>query len=180
MFVCAIDGAGNELGRTEFNPNDKDGAEKAAQFVKQYAPNNKDAQQKWEKAFAEAKRTNRKVWDRIQPEVLQSLFFAFAARMDDQKEVLDQDYVMLKIDNFKDANGIEVAKRLTKGRNFGIPFSGIFDANENLLCDSEGPTGNFGFPSSFEGVKHLKKMLTQTRIKMTDEQIDQLMESFKE
>jgi hypothetical protein len=46
-----------------------------------------------------------------------------------------------------------------------------------LLIDSAGPLGNIGHPSSFEGKKHLRKMLLETRRNLTDVEIDQLVES---
>ncbi len=60
---------------------------------------------------------------------------------------------MLKIDDFADENGIAVAKRITGGGRFGIPFLAIFDRDEMLVIDSDSPLGNIGFPSGYEGSK---------------------------
>ena len=83
--------------------------------------------------------------------------------LDDQHELLDKDYVMLKIDDFRDQNGKLVAERLTRGEQHGIPFHAIFDPDGELLMDSAGPLGNIGHPSGFEGKKQLRKMLLETR-----------------
>ena len=39
VFACAIDAAGKELGRIEFDSKDPDGPKLAAQFVRKHAPN---------------------------------------------------------------------------------------------------------------------------------------------
>jgi hypothetical protein len=96
--------------------------------------------------------------------------------LDDQRELLERDYVMLKIDDVCDQNGIRVAQRLTRGENYGIPFHAIFDQSGEMLIDSVGPTGNIGCPSGgFEETKHFRKMLLQTRHDLTDDEIDQLV-----
>jgi hypothetical protein len=100
--------------------------------------------------------------------------------LDDHKEILEQDYMFLKIDNCRDLHGVEVADRLTGGEHFGVPFSVIFDSDEKKLIDGDSAVGNIGFPSGYEGKKHLRKMLTETRQKMTDKQIDELVESLED
>jgi hypothetical protein len=51
--------------------------------------------------------------------------------------------VPLKIDDCYDNNRAEIAKQITRGGNFGIPYHMIFDADEKALIDSAGPSGNF-------------------------------------
>ncbi|HUE13936.1 MAG TPA: hypothetical protein VMR25_07225, partial [Planctomycetaceae bacterium] len=58
-----------------------------------------------------------------------------------------------------------------------IPFHAIFDASGTMLVDSNGPLGNIGCPSGFEGKKQLRKMLLQTRQNLTDAEIEQLVDS---
>ena len=62
----------------------------------------------------------------------------------------------------------------------GVPFHAIFDANGTKLIDSAGPLGNIGAPSGYEGGKHLKKMFSTTRNKLTDEEIEKLIKSLPE
>jgi hypothetical protein len=68
-----------------------------------------------------------------------------------------------------------VVRRVSDREHFSVPFHAIFDANEELLVDSEGPTGNIGHPSSFEGSQHLNKMLTETRTHLTDAEIEEIV-----
>ena len=84
---------------------------------------------------------------------------------------------MVKIDDARDQNGSRVAQRLTRGKHFGIPFHAIFDQDEKMVIDSEGPLGNIGYPTSVEGKKQLRKMLLASRRNLTDAEIDQLVES---
>ncbi len=103
--------------------------------------------------------------------------FRLTRWLDDQQKLLEKDYVMLKIDDFHDLHGNEIAQRVTRGGEFGIPFHAIFDASGKMLVDSAGPLGNVGFPSGFDGKKQLRKMLQSSRQNLTDAEIDQLVQS---
>jgi hypothetical protein len=101
--------------------------------------------------------------------------------LDDNRKLLERDYVLLKIDNVRDDHGPEIALRIVSNhRDFSIPFSAIFDTNGKLLIDSEGPLGNIGHPSGNEGRRHLKKMLSDTRSNLSLEQIEQIVNTLNE
>ncbi len=87
---------------------------------------------------------------------------------------------MLKIDDFRDLNGIEIAKRLTLGKHHGVPFHAIFEADESMLVDSAGNLGNIGHPSGYEGKKRMRKMLETGSKTLTPSEIDQLVESLED
>jgi hypothetical protein len=177
VFVCALDSTGKELGRAVF---DADQADAAAEFIRKHAPAQADAQQKWDAAFAEARRSGRRVWARISQRYCGPCFL-FSRWIDDHRELLERDYVLLKIDDVRDRHGAEVAKRIISNReNYGVPFHTIFESDERLLIDSEAPDGNIGHPSSFEGRLHLKKMLNETRQKLTEAEIKQLVETLED
>lgn len=178
VFVCIYDVDGLELHRGLIDVSNEDAAEQTKSLVDTFALPAEDARKKWDEAFALAKKSNRKVCARITGRYCGPCFL-LARWLDDQRELLAKDYVMLKIDADLDEYGSEVAQRLLNDRSLGIPFFGIFDADENLLVDSDGPLGNLGFPSSFEGKRHLRRMLEQTRTRLNDEQIDQLISSIK-
>ncbi len=97
--------------------------------------------------------------------------------MDDQRELLEKEFVLLKIDDVRDLHGPEVMERLTQGRRVGIPFHGVFDAEQKLLIDSEGPLGNIGSISGYEGKKHLRRMLTTSQQHLTDDEIAEIVAS---
>ncbi len=179
IFAFVLDANGAEVGRLEIDVTEKEAEERVAAFVSKHSPLKLDAQKKWDEAFAEAKRTNRKVWARVSQRYCGPCFL-LARWLDDHREVLEKDYVMLKIDDFADENGIAVAKRITRGGRFGIPFYAIFDRDEMLVIDSDSPLGNIGFPSGYEGSKYLRKMLLATRSSLTDAEVQQLAASLAE
>jgi hypothetical protein len=170
---------GNEVGRIDLEISQDGAADRAAEFVNQYAPPQLDAEQKWKKAFDEAKKSDRKVWACIGGRYCGPCF-RLARWQDDHRDMLAQDYVMLKIDDFHDQNGRQVAEHLTRGRQHGIPFHAIFDIDGEMLIDSAGPLGNIGHPSGYEGKKYLRKMLLETRQRLTDAAIDQLVDSLSD
>jgi hypothetical protein len=180
VFVCALDGTGRELGRLELSTAADDAIAEAAAFFRKHAPLQADAQAKWNAAFLEAKLSGRRVWARISQRYCEPCF-RFSRWLDDNRELLERDYVMLKIDNVRDKHGTEVAGRIVSNReHFGAPFHTIFDADEQLLIDSESPVGNIGHPSSFEGRRHLAKMLRETSKNLTDADIEQIVKTLEE
>jgi hypothetical protein len=176
ITAILLDTEGKPLATLPLDPRDAYAAATAADFLREHAPPRADAEQKWTNAFAEAKRTNRRVWVRVSQRYCGPCF-RLARWLDDQHELLAKDYVLLKVDDAHDIHGPKFAKRLTRGNRHGVPFHAIFDANELLLIDSAGPLGNIGFPASPEGQRHLEKMLTTTRQELTDADINELLDS---
>jgi hypothetical protein len=175
-----LDGSGAELGRIEIDLTTADAATKAEDFIRRHAPAQADATEKWDAAFAEAKRTRRKVWARVSQRYCGPCF-RIARWLDDHRELLERDYVLLKVDNVRDAHGQEIAQRIVAGRShFSIPFHAIFSADEKLLIDSEGPVGNVGHPSSYEGRRHVQTMLNRTRTNLSPEQVEQIVNALDE
>jgi Thioredoxin-like len=179
IFACVLDATGAELGRLEVDIVEKEAEEKVSAFVTKHLPAKLDAEEKWKEAFAEAKRTNRKVWARVSQRYCGPCFL-LARWLDDHRELLEKDYVMLKIDDFADENGAGVAKRITRGGRFGIPFYAIFDTDKKLMVDSDSPLGNIGYPSGYEGSKHLRKMLLATRVSLTDFEVEKILATLGE
>jgi hypothetical protein len=174
ILAVAIDPAGRELGRIEIDSKDPAGPKLASDFVRKHAPVQVDAKEKWDEAFAAARHSGRKVWVRISQRYCRPCFL-LSRWLDDQKRALDEDYVFLKIDDVRDRHGTEVAQRLEWSDGQGVPFHAVFDSQGKLLITSEGPLGNIGHPSGFEGKKHLRKMLLETRDKLTEKQIDEIV-----
>jgi hypothetical protein len=179
VFALAMDPAGHELGRIEIDLKDPASPKRAAEFIRQHAPAPADAREKWEHAFALARQSGRNVWVRISQRYCGPCF-RLARWLDDQKTLLSLDYVFLKIDDWRDLHGAEVADRLTGHERQGIPFCAIFDATGKMLITSESPLGNIGHPEGFEGKRHIRKMLLATRSKLTDQQIDAIVNSLSD
>ncbi|WP_428307367.1 thioredoxin family protein [Lacipirellula sp.] len=173
-IACSADG--DELGRLNLASITANAAPQAQQFVNQYAPPAEDAQEKWRAAFELAKQTDRRVWARMGGRYCGPCH-RLSRWIDEHQTAIEKDYVLLKIDDFQDAHGPEVAKRITRGKHHGVPFCAIFDADEQLLIDGAGPLGNIGYPTDYEGKRHLGKMLAKTKQRLTGAEIKALIES---
>lgn len=176
IVAYMIDAKGNERESCEFAVAAKEAAVSAAEFVKRHAPVKIDATEKWDKAFAEAKRSGRRVWVRISQKWCGPCH-RLARWIDDHREILEREFVLLKVDDFYDENGEVIAQRLTQGKQHGIPFFALFDDDGKRLIDSAGPLGNIGYPSNFDERKHFGKMLRHARQNLTEDQINQLIDS---
>ena len=86
---------------------------------------------------------------------------------------------MLKLDVVDEKDYPKIFDRLKQGQHRGIPFHVIFDANGTRIIDSQGPMGNIGSPSSYEGIKHFRRMLESGRQRMTDEEIETIVSSIR-
>jgi hypothetical protein len=179
VFAVSYDLEGEELGRIHIDPEAADAAESAYGFIERYAPARQDAEAKWNEAFRQAKEQNKRVWVRVSQRYCGPCF-ALSRWIDDHREVIETDFVVLKIDDVRDLNGHAVAERLTKGRFVGVPFHAMFDANEKLLADSYGPLGNIGSGSGLEGKRHFKKMLDAACLKITPHEIQVLLDSLED
>ena len=174
VLAIAIDASGKEIGRLNLDPTKRTAAILSKSFLRNFAPKSKDPQKAWAAAFELAKKTDRKVWVRLSGRYCGPCF-RLTRWIDDHREILAKDYVLLKVDERnEDTNSI-----LQVGRGDGIPFHGILDADENLLINARSPLGNIGFPSSWEGTQHLKKMLMKGRKHLTTEDIERLVESLR-
>ena len=60
VLAFALDATGKELGRTEFDCEDAEGPDLAAEFIRKYAPEQVNAKKKWDAAFAESKKPTAK------------------------------------------------------------------------------------------------------------------------
>lgn len=175
--AIALDGAGKELGRVELAIEDASAKEKAAKFVREFAPAKMDARKKWDEAFAVAKKSGRRVWV-CAGEPFNPSCRMLARWLDRFGPVVEKDYVVVHIDVARDAGGEEIGKRLWgDSETVGLPFQAIFEAEGKRLIDSKAALGNIGYPNGAAGVAQLKKMLLETRAKLTDEEVEKLVRS---
>jgi hypothetical protein len=176
--AVAYDGVGQVLEQISVRVDDANFMPLVDAFMHRTRPPQQDAEQKWTAAFAEAKRSNRKVWVRISQRYCQPCHL-LAKWMDDHRALLERDYVLVKVDDVRDLGGVEIFQRLANDEVVGVPFFAIYDQDENLVVDSKGPLGNIGFPGSYEGQRHLEAMLKQTRTSLSDEEISEMIETLK-
>ena len=85
----------------------------------------------------------------------------------------EADYLWVKMDH-RFTGAREVMAELRDGADGGIPWYAILDTNgEKLATSNHFESGdNIGYPASEEGRAHLKQMLFETRLSMTDEVIE--------
>ena len=176
IFACVYDSSGKELGRAIFDSVDIDAGKAAHTFVERHAPAQKNAVTRWEEAFKAARENDKRVWARTGQRYCGPCF-VLSRWIDDHREVLEKDFVFLKIDDVRDLNGPEVAERLTLGRSVGVPFHAMFDADGTMIVDSYGPIGNIGAIGGIEGKRHFRKMLETACRKITAQEIESLLES---
>ncbi len=179
VTAIALDASGNELGRTTIDFTAAEAKEQTAAFVEKHLPPVVDAQQKWDEAFALAKKTNRRVWVRISQRYCNPCFL-LSRWMDEHRTVLEKEFVLLKIDDVRDKNGGEVADRITEGKPFSIPFFAFYDADQKMLANSLGPTGNIGYMSGYEGKRHFRRMLQKAKHTLSDQEIEQFIGSIED
>ena len=179
VFVVVCDPSGSELQRATFGIDDDNVTERVAEFVQRNAPEQMNTQQAWDRAFAIAKKTDRSVWVRVGSHYCRECF-KFSRFLDAHKDVLSQDFVMLQLEDINRADYPDIYGRLPLWEQTGITFHGIFDASGAKLIDSVGPLGNIGYPTSFDGKRHLRRMLQITRKRIADEQIDAIISSMNE
>lgn len=179
VLAIAYDGAGKELGRAEFEPNSANSTGVAFQFIEDHRPPRQDAEVKWKTAFATAEEQDKFVWIRTGQRYCGPCF-RLSRWLDDHREVLEKDFVTVKVDELQDVNGAEISERLAEGRSVGVPFQAIFDPSGKRITDSYGATGNIGYMSGFEGKRHFRKMMDLACKRITEAEIESLLESLED
>jgi hypothetical protein len=145
-------------------------------FLKQHAPPRRDAVALLTAARDEARKTNRRVWvvhggPRCPP------CFRLGRWIDDHHQTLERDFVIAKVMHSLDARAEDVIKQLHMPEADGIPWHAFTEPDGTILATSHGPLGNIGFPSTFEGRRHFRRMLERSARRLTPADIDGLMES---
>jgi hypothetical protein len=94
--------------------------------------------------------------------------------LDKHRTLIDKDYIWVKVDR-RYPHGMDMIEkyRLQEG---GIPWFVIMDPDRKPLITSNSEEGNIGYPSSAEGRKHFEKMLRETAVRLTSEEIDALID----
>jgi len=176
--AVSVDGTGRELGQTMIHINDSQAKQKLEQLLRKTAPSPENATNKLEHALAEAKATNRTVWLQIS-QTRCAPCFQLSRWQHEHRELIEKDFVLLKVDNVRDIDGVDVLKEyLEDSDGFGVPIFFFLDAQGERVADSIGPMGNIGWPGgSHDGTKYLLKVLGKLRRNLTDEDLKALHES---
>ncbi len=143
-------------------------------FLKHHMPPTRDALALLTEARKAAKDSGRRVWvvhggPRCGP------CFRLARWIEDHHTTLEKDYVIVKVMDGLDAHAAEVIAELPRKNEDGIPWFAITEPDGTILATSGGPLGNIGFPSSVEGIRHLRQMLDRTVQRLTADEVDGLI-----
>lgn len=144
VLACALDATGKVLGTVRLAPTDAEAGRTAHQFIEKHAPPRQDAEVKWNQAFAQAKAQNKRVWVRSRWRYCGPCI-KLSRWIDDNRKVLEKDFVLLKIDYYRDVHGDKVTERLAKGGSVSLPLHAMYDAQGNMLANSYGPLGKIGY-----------------------------------
>jgi uncharacterized protein YyaL (SSP411 family) len=93
----------------------------------------------------------------------------FLAR-DDVRQIMEQDFVDLKVDVDRMTHAEEVQKRFHKPAQGGIPWIAFLDPTGKVLATSDGPKGNIGYPAAPDEIEHFMGMLETATKRMTTAQ----------
>jgi hypothetical protein len=94
--------------------------------------------------------------------------------LEQHRTIWEKDYVWVRIDH-RWLNSEEVLDELRGGFQCGIPWTCILDSSGEILATSKGPGGdNIGFPSGREGIDRFLAMLSQTRRRLSDDDLARL------
>jgi beta-lactamase regulating signal transducer with metallopeptidase domain len=177
ILFDVLDGEGRQAGTLCLPVRDASSALKqGVEFLKQHAPAKRDARQLLSAAQAEARATGRRVWI-IEGETRCGPCFRFSRWLDDHHTLLERDDVFVKLLVGCDDNARDVVESVKGRTGGGIPWFAITDPNGNVLATSDGPSGNIGFPSTQRDKDHFRQMLRHTAQKLTDADVDGLVQS---
>jgi hypothetical protein len=159
----------------ELSSDDHLNGPKVFAFLKKHAQPQPDAERLLADALAEAKRDDKRVLF-VQSTNFSAPCLLLSRFLDDHKEVLAKDYVLVKIDRrFK--NGRAVIDRIRKAEENALPWMAILDAAGKPLITSTGPGGNIGFPIEPAGVAHFETMLRTTARRMSADELRSLRDA---
>ncbi len=172
-FLVVLDADGNVLARQETGSLEKGKGhdlKEVRAFLRQWQSERLEAEQVLAAGVARARAEEKRVflrlgaprcpWCRRLDEVLLRVEIA---------EVLEADYVEVRIDVDRMAGGKELAERLRANPQGGIPWCAVLDEDGRVLATSDGPDGNIGCPVTASEIEHFVAMLRGTARRMRPE-----------
>jgi|TARA_B110000495_G_C22584932_1_gene351047 hypothetical protein len=100
--------------------------------------------------------------------------------LDTNAELFEHDYVVLKIDVEEMQNGGTVATRLRQGREGGIPWITILNADGQEIVTSDGPQGNIGCPITKGECGYFITMIEKSSQHASTEQVTDIAKALDE
>ena len=147
-----------------------------AQFLEQQMLPSRDALLMLAEAKSVADSSDRRIWI-VQGGPRCGPCFRLGRWIEKHHEVLEKDYVIVKLMGGIDENVTAIINKLSKTTGSGVPWHAIIEPDGEVLFTSDGPLGNIGMPGSIEGARYFRKMLEGTARRLSSDDIDKLMES---
>ncbi len=176
LVMIVVDGQQQTLNIQTINLANSDSAnQQADEFLERYKRVFEDARVQLLNARKQAGLDGRRVWviiggPRCGP------CFQLARWIDRQYELLEKDYVIVKLMAGIQPHVDEISNEIG-GSEHGIPWYVITEPDGSILTNSAGPLGNIGMPSVVEDFRHFRKMLEETAKRLSVAEIDELIQS---
>ncbi len=92
--------------------------------------------------------------------------------VDRHKSILNQDFIVVKIERRPDNAKDPVVSRIRFGKQGGIPWVAILNGDGDILATSNDASGhNLGFPHKRDDIESFIKMISSTSQRMTHNQL---------
>jgi hypothetical protein len=176
LVLIALDGRQKLLSSATISAEDLDSAKtRAKEFLTRHKPAFEDARSKLAKARERAQHDGRRVWvivggPRCGP------CFRLARWIDQHRETLEKDYVIVKLMEGLQPHADEIGNEIG-GAKQGIPWFVITEPDGKIIVTSEGPLGNIGMPATVEEIRHFRQMLERTAHQLSPKEIEELIQS---
>jgi uncharacterized protein YyaL (SSP411 family) len=158
-----------ETGALEAGP--KHDPKKVKAFLEKWSLSHGDAEKVFADGLAQAQRESKRVFLHIGAPWC-GWCRTLDRFLDDNAGLFAADYVNLKIDEDRMAHAERIIKRYRPEKSGGIPWIAILDSDGKTLATSDAAkTGNIGFPSAPEEIRHFMGMLRKTAQHTTPQQL---------
>jgi hypothetical protein len=148
-------------------------------FLDAQAPARLDADRLLAEALARARKENKRVLVQ-ETATWCGPCWRLSRFLDWHRDVWEKDYVWVKLDH-RWKNAAEIAKRLRKDAQGGIPWVAILDTDGKVLSTSNDKDGqNIGFPTEPAEIAHFEAMLRGTARRLTESDITRLADALKD
>jgi hypothetical protein len=158
----------------DFRRNDALDNEALAKFLQLHSESFPDAIAELETALAKAAKEEKCVLVQMSgpncgPCVELSRYF------ENQAALISKDYVYIKLDQ-RMAHSADLTKKYANGTEY-IPWMAFLSDGGESLANSVSNEGNIGFPSGDAAQAHFKKMLEVSRKRLSDAEVDSLIDA---
>ena len=156
----------------DFRSGDELDSQALAKFLQLHAETFPDAKLELQAAIAQAAKQDKRVLVQMGgpncgPCIMLSRF------LNSQADLICKDYVHVNLDK-RMANSNELTAEYAEGIEF-IPWMAILSSNGEALANSIGEEGNIAFPRGDVAQRHFRKMLETTRTRLTNAEIDEII-----